>query len=86
MDKHEKDESPNEKKVPDLEKESKRQKLWGAFYMILGMAGLAASLYSGYYDLYNIVPLFGTVMAGLLTCAISILIILYGYRMMRNDL
>lgn len=86
MDNPDKDKTPETNNVPDLEKGVKRPRLWGSFYLILGIAGLGASLYSGYYDLQNIVPLFGTVIAGVLTCAISILIILYGYRMIRKDL
>lgn len=84
MNNSEKDKTPETK--DDFDIDVKRPKFWGSFYMILGIAGLGASLYSGYYDLYNIVPLFGTVIAGVLTCAISILIIIYGYRMLRKDL
>jgi len=86
MDSSENDNSREKNNGTDIAEGGKSPRLWGAFYMLLGIAGLAASLYTGYYDLYNIVPLFGTVIAGVLTCAISILIILYGYRMIRRDL
>lgn len=64
----------------------KNSMLSGIFYFILGLLGLAFSIFSGYYDFENIVPLFGTVIAGILIGALSILIIIYGYRIMRKDI
>jgi len=84
MDNSEKDKAP-ENDI-DLAGDVKSPKLWGFVYIILGIIGLATSLYSGYYDLYNIVPLFGTVVAGVLIAALSILIIIYGYRLIKRDI
>jgi len=86
MDNSEKNKTPETMDEIDLDKGGKRPKFWGSVYLIIGIGGLAACLYTGYYDLYNIVPLFGTVIAGVLIAAISVLIIIYGYRMMRRDL
>jgi hypothetical protein len=86
MDNSEKDKTPETKYESDLDMGVKRPKLWGSFYLVLGLGGLAASFYSGYNNIYKLVPLFGTVIAAALTSAISILIIIYGYRMMRKDL
>jgi len=83
---------PENNKIPepnnnaDTERGVKRQKFWGIFNIILGTTGLAASIYSGFYDFKNIVPLFGTVIAGVLIGALSILIIIYGYRLFKSDL
>jgi hypothetical protein len=84
MDNSEKNNAPEDD--IDLARDVKRPKLWGFIYLILGIIGLATSLYSGYYDLNNIVPLFGTVVAGVLIAALSILIIIYGYRLIRKDI
>jgi membrane protein implicated in regulation of membrane protease activity len=54
--------------------------------MLAGITGLTTSIYSGYYDMYNIVPLFGTVIAGVLIAALSILMIVYGYRLFKRDI
>ncbi len=70
----------------DLDIGTDRPVLWGSFCFILGLLGLAFSIFSGYYDFENSIPLFGTVIAGILIGAISILIIIYGYRVMRKDL
>jgi len=71
---------------PDLDMGDKRPKLWGSFYLIAGIAGLGFSIYYGLYDLRNIVPLFGTVIAGVLIAALSILMIIYGYRLLKRDI
>ncbi len=86
MENSEKTKTPEKMEKIDLDKGGKRPKFLGSVYIIIGILGLAATLYSGYYDLYNIVPLFGTVVAGILTGAVSVLIIAYGYRMIRKDL
>jgi hypothetical protein len=64
--------------------EEKRPKLWGAIYMLLGVIGLAFSA----YELLNsigMVPLYGTVTTASLAGVLSILIIIYGYRVMNRD-
>jgi hypothetical protein len=84
MDTSEKDKTPEDEF--DFARGVKHPKLWGFIYLLFGIIGLATSLYSGYYDLYNIVPLFGTVIAGVLIAAVSMLIIIYGYRLIRKDI
>lgn len=84
MDNSEKDKTPEEE--IDLIRDVKRPKLWGFICLLVGIIGLGTSLYSGYYDMYNIVPLFGTVIAGVLIAALSILIIIYGYRLLKKDI
>jgi len=86
MDNSEKHKTPESNDNFDLGDSPKRPVLWGSFCFIIGLLGLAFSIFSGYYDLENIVPLFGTVIAGILIGLISILIIIYGYRIMRGDL
>ncbi|MGP8216927.1 MAG: hypothetical protein ACLQQ4_15275 [Bacteroidia bacterium] len=69
----------------DKTKSGKKQRQCGGVYIILGIIGLAFSIYSVGYDLLNIVPLYGTVMAGVLIGALSILIIVFGYRIIKRD-
>jgi hypothetical protein len=69
-----------------IDQGDKRPKVWGVFFMLAGITGLTTSIYSGYYDMYNIVPLFGTVIAGVLIAALSILMIVYGYRLFKRDI
>jgi len=72
-------------KLPDSNNDDKSS-VWGIFYLLVGIVGLAFSIFSGYYDFENIVPLFGTVIAGVLIAALSILMIIYGYRIMKRDI
>jgi hypothetical protein len=83
MNNSEKDKVPD---VADLDKGDKRPKMWGSFYLITGIIGLGVSIYSGFYDFKNIVPLFGTVIAGVLIAALSILMIIYGFRLFKKDI
>lgn len=69
----------------DVEKDSRRSKIWGSFYLILGIGGLVFSIFSLWHDIGGIVPLYGTVMASILVGAISLLILIYGYRVIRRD-
>ena len=73
--------SPESNNDPDF----KRPKLWGTFYLLLGLLGLGFAVYSIFYDIKNIVPLYGTVMAGALIGALSLLIIIFGYRIIKKD-
>ena len=57
---------------------------WGILYIIFGIIGLAVSIYA-VKNSFDIVPIFGTVMAGMSTGALSIFIIVYGYRIMKKD-
>jgi len=89
MDNPVKDKTPESSKKNgsniNVGQDNKWSVLWGPFYFILGIAGLCISGYALLHDFGNIVPLFGTVMAGVLTGALSILVILYGYRIIRRD-
>jgi hypothetical protein len=75
----------NKKDTKDDQPPEKRPKLWGLFYLILGVIGLIISGYSVLYSL-EIVPLIGSVTIGILIGALSIFIIAYGYRIMKKDL
>jgi hypothetical protein len=65
--------------------EENKPRLWGFFYLILGISCLAFSIYTVLYDLESIVPLYGTVMTGVLLGALSIFIIIFGYRIIKRD-
>lgn len=86
MDNSDKDKSAVANSVPVIDKGDKRPKMWGVLCVIAGVIGIAISIYTGFYDFKNIVPLFGTVMAGVLIAGISILLIIYGYRLLKKDL
>jgi membrane-bound ClpP family serine protease len=64
--------------------EIRSPKLIGTIYIILGLVGLAFSVYALITTL-GMVPLFGTVTAGVLIGLLSIIIIIYGYRVFRRD-
>lgn len=70
----------------DMDEDTKRPKLWGPFYLIIGFAGLIFSGYSVFHSLDKLVPLYGTAMTGVLIGAISLLLIVYGYRVIRRDI
>jgi len=76
--------------TPDLpesreeEGEQKSPKLWGFFYFILGITGLAFSIYT-LINSFGMVPLYGTATASLLIGALSILFVFYGYRVIKRD-
>jgi len=59
---------------------------WGFVYLVIGIVGLSFSVYSTLYDLLNIVPIYGTVMAGLLIGVLSLFIIIYGVRIIKRDI
>jgi hypothetical protein len=73
-----------EEKDMDDEAERKHPVLWGVAYIILGLIGLCFSAYALIGNM-GIVPLYGAVTAGVLVGAISLLLIAYGYRIMRKD-
>jgi hypothetical protein len=66
------------------EPEEKNPRLWGVIYIVIGVCGLA---FSGYalIDSLSMVPLFGTVTAGMLIGLLSIIIIIYGYRVFKRN-
>ncbi len=64
--------------------EDEKTTLFGLFYFMLGIIGLASSGYALVYNLESI-PIFETVIAGVLISALSILVINYGYRVIRRD-
>ncbi len=73
-----------EEKDMDDEAERKHPTLWGGAYIVLGLLGLC---FSGYALMGSggIVPVYGAVTAGVLVGVISLLLIAYGYRVMRKD-
>lgn len=82
--------APDKNPVPkdnfDMDNDAKRPNLWGTFYLLLGIGGLIFSIYSIVNSIGGTVPLFGPIMASVLTGAISMLFIVYGYRVIRKDL
>lgn len=68
----------------DDEAEKKNPKLWGAAYVVLGLLGLAFSVYA-LVSSFGMVPLYGTVTAGVLVGFISLVLIAYGYRVFKRD-
>jgi hypothetical protein len=66
------------------EPEEKHPKLWGIIYILIGINGLTFSVFALVHSL-GMVPLFGTVTAGMLIGLLSIVIIIYGYRVFKRD-
>ncbi|HTB31502.1 MAG TPA: hypothetical protein VK808_05720 [Bacteroidia bacterium] len=66
------------------EPEEKHPRLWGIIYMLIGINGLAFAVYALLRSL-SMVPLFGTVTAGVLIGLLSFIIIIYGYRVFNRD-
>jgi hypothetical protein len=66
------------------EPEVKNPKLWGIIYLLLGIAGL---IYSGYLlaNCNQIVPFIGAATGGVLLGALSIFLIVFGYRVIKKD-
>jgi hypothetical protein len=69
----------------DIDEDTKRPNVWGPFYLIIGLMGLAFSAYAIIHSI-GMVPLYGTVVAGVLIGLLSIVIIIYGYRIMKRDI
>ncbi len=69
----------------DKEPEEKNPRLWGVIYILIGITGLAFSVYALIYSLGIMIPLYGTVTAGILIGLLSIIIIIYGYRVFKKD-
>lgn len=76
--------SASDESNKDEEPEEKHPKLLGVIYMGLGIIGVAFSAYALIQSL-GMVPLFGTVTAGMLVGLLSIIIIIYGYRVFNKD-
>jgi len=66
------------------EPEEKHPRLWGIIYILIGINGLAFSVYALIQSL-GMVPLYGTVTAGVLIGLLSIIIIIYGFRVFKRD-
>jgi len=71
---------------PEKTKESDWSKVWGLIYLMIGIASLCFSIYSIMYDIKNIVPIYGTMIASVLIGALAILVIIYGYRVFKKDI
>ncbi|HTB05552.1 MAG TPA: hypothetical protein VK806_01280 [Bacteroidia bacterium] len=66
------------------EPEVKKPKFWGTIYFILGIVGLICSIYI-LWNCTNMVPLAGAATGGILLGALSILLIVFGYRVINKD-
>jgi hypothetical protein len=64
--------------------ETKKPKLWGAIYLILGIGSLTFAIATLIHS-FGMVPLYGTVTAAVLVGALGIFLIIYGYRIFRKD-
>jgi hypothetical protein len=84
LNKMDKDNSKSSESVGE-KPEDKKPRGWGFFYLLLGLACLGFAIYIVLYDLESIVPLYGTVMTGVLLGALSIFVIIFGYRIIRRD-
>ena len=73
----------NDKKR-DEEPEEKHPRLWGIIYILIGINGLVFSVFALLRSL-SMVPLFGTVTAGMLIGLLSIMIIIYWFRVFNRD-
>ena len=85
MENSDKNTTPESDNNIDFDDDTKRPNIWGPFYLILGLGSLAFSVYSVYYSV-GMVPLYGTVVAGVLIGALSIVVIIFGYRIMKRDI
>lgn len=74
--------NPNNKS--EEEPEEKKPKFWGTIYILLGILGIAFSTYELIHSI-GMVPLYGTVTTAILVGVLSILIIIYGYRVIKRD-
>lgn len=70
-----------EKKKKDI----MHPKVLGTIYIALGILGIAFAAVSIFFDIKDIFPLFGTVLSGAFVGALSILVLIYGYRVFRKD-
>lgn len=70
----------------DFDLEPRRPNIWGPFYLVLGIGGLLFSIFSLWHHIAGIVPLYGTIMTSVLIGAISLLMLVYGYRVMKRDI
>ena len=68
----------------DEDPEEKRPKFWGTIYLLLGVIGIAFSAYELIYSI-GMVPLYGTVTTAALVGVLSLLLMIYGYRVIKRD-
>jgi polyferredoxin len=68
----------------DKEPEEKNPRFWGIIYILIGITGLAFSVYALIYSI-GMIPLYGTVTAGVLIGLLSIIIIIYGYGVFNRN-
>ncbi len=66
------------------ESEEKSAKIWGAIYICLGIIGLVFSAYL-LINCGEITPLIGAIIGGVLFGVLSILVIIFGYRVIKRD-
>ncbi len=60
-------------------------KLLGSLYILLGLIGLVFAGYSLLNNRPDIFPMFGTAISGAFIGALSVVILIYGYRVFRKD-
>ena len=73
------------KKNAEEDRANRLSMLWGLLYLILGLMGILISIFSVAYNLENIVTQSANLIAGAFTGILSVLIILYGYRIMKKN-
>ncbi len=64
--------------------EERRSKIWGAIYIILGIVGLAFSVYF-LLNCSEMAPLIGAIGGVVFFVLLSILVIIFGYRVINKD-
>jgi hypothetical protein len=74
----------SDRNTNDEEAAERNPRLWGIIYIIIGVDGLVFSIYA-LLDSLGMVPLYGTVTAGILIGLMSILIIMFGYKVLRKN-
>lgn len=60
-------------------------KLLGAVYIMLGIIGLGFAFLTLFSNLKDIYPVFGATISGAFVGALSVLILIYGYRVFSKD-
>ena len=68
----------------DKEPEVKKPKFWGTLFIISGIGGLTYATYL-LINCSNMVPMIGVIISGVLIGALSIFMIVLGYRVIKHD-
>jgi hypothetical protein len=68
----------------DEEPKINKPKRWGTILIILGISGLAFSVYTLVHGL-GMLPFYGRVADGMLAALVSFFLIIYGYKVFSRD-